>query len=514
MSPAPEMTDAQTAELVVRTLASQAREATIPTLPFDPTRHTSFTGVDAGGPELVAPGRRRGRGPLRGSGRVRWLAPLAAAAVAVVVVAVGMVVAGHDDQPRTRTERNPIAQPPTDTPDGALLPGWLPEGLVPWGGGWGRPGPVMIPNGTLQLFKGEGDAVLMIEFQPPNLHSSGGEPVTVRGVEGGLTRPPDETSFAPGFLHWREGNGNTNDVIWQNMRAEDVIAFLDGLTWRGPDNQDGFVPPTGGDLRLVGEVRATATQAVTTEFLFGDPASPPRTQHEGRYLWMQTSSATGRADDFFYLNWLATDGEGEVPSLGGDPDEEIDPGMAAVSWPDGRTVMIRSRGVSQDELRRVVDSIAAGTGQDLDRLHAAIGERLAALPLVGQAALPSGTVEMRDGGGDDRAACLHLPAREPACGWLGFTPDTEGPDLGLVQASVTIDGTWYALAVATKPVELTSEDPLNPTTLVLANETGTDGPYYFALALPPPEMQHVALHLDGGLLSYLSRPETEYFPGA
>ena len=68
--------------------------------------------------------------------------------------------------------------------------------------------------------------------------------------------------------------------------------------------------------------------------------------------------------------------------------------------------------------------------------------------------------------------------------------------------------------MATKPVELTSEDPLNPTTLVLANETETDGPYHFALALPPPEMQHVARRRDGGLLSYLSRPEPEYFPGA
>jgi len=82
------------------------------------------------------------------------------------------------------------------------------------------------------------------------------------------------------------------------------------------------------------------------------------------------------------------------------------------------------------------------------------------------------------------------------------------------RASTSVDGTWYALAVGTKPVELTSEDPFNPTTLVLANETGTDGSHYFALALPPPEMQHVGLHLDGRLLSYLSRPETEYFPAA
>jgi hypothetical protein len=40
------------------------------------------------------------------------------------------------------------------------------------------------------------------------------------------------------------------------------------------------------------------------------------------------------------------------------------------------------------------------------------------------------------------------------------------------------------------------------------------GSYQFALALTPPELQHVALQLDGGVLSYLSRPNMEYFPGA
>jgi hypothetical protein len=139
-------------------------------------------------------------------------------------------------------------------------------------------------------------------------------------------------------------------------------------------------------------------------------------------------------------------------------------------------------------------------------------ERRAALPLVAQAALPSGTVELRDGGGLDRAACLHLPGRSPACGWLGFTPHAEGPDSGIEDASVLIDGTWYAMAVGTVPVSLTSEDPLNPTTLQLANETATDGTYHFVLALPADEMQHVALYRDGSLFYYLSRPESDY-PG-
>jgi hypothetical protein len=35
------------------------------------------------------------------------------------------------------------------------------------------------------------------------------------------------------------------------------------------------------------------------------------------------------------------------------------------------------------------------------------------------------------------------------------------------------------------------------------------------LALPAPEMQHVALYRDGGLSYYLTRPESEYpFPDA
>jgi hypothetical protein len=77
---------------------------------------------------------------------------------------------------------------------------------------------------------------------------------------------------------------------------------------------------------------------------------------------------------------------------------------------------------------------------------------------------------------------------------------------------VLIDGTRYALAVGTVPVAITPEDPFNPTTLPLPNETATEGPYYFALALPAPEMQHVGLHRDGSLHHYLTRPESDY-PG-
>jgi hypothetical protein len=88
----------------------------------------------------------------------------------------------------------------------------------------------------------------------------------------------------------------------------------------------------------------------------------------------------------------------------------------------------------------------------------------------------------------------------------------EGEDLGVEDASVLIDGTWHALAVGTVPVTLTSEDPLNATTVPLPNELGTGGPYYFALALPADEMQHVSLYRDGSVLYYLTRPESDY-PG-
>jgi len=510
MSPAPDMTDPQVADLVVRTLATKSRDASVPAEPFDPTRRTSFSDVDAGGPELMATEPDATPSRARGHRRVRWIVPLAAAAVALVVVAAGVAVAGRDDRDTTRTERHPVAEQPTDTPDGALLPGWMPEGLVPWGGSWSRP-PMWSPESPLQLFKGDGDAVLMIELKPDNFVSSGGDPVTVRGVEGGVVPPPGDIPDAPGMLHWREGDtGGSIDVTYANMSVDEVVAFLDGLTWRGPDRQDGFVPPTSGDLRLAGDVGPPTSAALTTDYLFGDPASPPRTQHEGRYIWFQAQSARGRQDAMSYFMSLLRDGE--LPAADGDPDMQIDPDTAVVSWPDGRTVMIRSRGVSQADLRRVVDSFAPATGQDLDRLAAAKGARLAALPLVAQASLPSATVELRDGGGLDRAACVHLPGREPACGWLGFMPDVEGEDLGVEDASVLIDGTWYALAVGTVPVSLTSEDPLNPTTLPLANETATDGPYSFALALPADEMQHVALYRDGSLSYYLSRPESDY-PG-
>jgi hypothetical protein len=512
MSPAPNLTDPQVADLVVRTLAAKSRDAAVPTQPFDPARRTSFGAVDAGGPELMAtePDATPSRG--RDHRRVRWIVPLAAAAVALVVVAAGVVVAGRDDRDTTRTERHPVAEQPTDTPDGALLPGWLPEGLVPWGGSWSRPSLIM-PSAPIQLFKGDGDAALMIAFQPDNFLSAGGDPVTVRGVEGGVTQAQGDATGLPSFLHWREGGtGGSIDVTYAYMSLDEVVAFLDVLTWRGPDHHDGFEPPTSGDLRLAGEVGPPSTESLTTEYVFGDPTAPPRNQHEGRYLAFSAQSASGRSGPMDYFMWLLRDGEGDIPAADGEPDVEIVEDNAMVSWPDGRVVNLRSRGVSIADLRRVVDSVAPATGQDLDALAAASGARLAALPLVAEVALPSATVELRDGGGLDRAACVHRPGREPACGWLGFTPDAESEDTGVEDASVLIDGTWYALVVGTVPVTLTSEDPLKATAPPLPNELGTSGPYSFALALPANDMQHVAVYRDGSLSYYLTRPESDY-PG-
>jgi hypothetical protein len=146
----------------------------------------------------------------------------------------------------------------------------------------------------------------------------------VRGVEGGVSgrTGDEEPTSLPAFLHWMEDGNSVNDE-YSGMRLEDVVTFLNGLTWRSSNHQDGFEPPRGGDLRLVREVGPPTRQAVLAEFR--------------------------------------------------DPDVEISADTATVSWADGRSIYIRSRRVSQGDLRRVVDGVATGTGQDIDRLVAAAG---------------------------------------------------------------------------------------------------------------------------------------------
>jgi hypothetical protein len=498
MSPTREMTDPEVAELVVRTLAAKARDASVPAQPFDPTRRTGFGRADAGGQRLLGP--EPAAVPRR---RLRRPPALAAAAAAVLVIAAGVVVAGRDDgRPATRTEREPLAEQPPGRPDDVMLPRWLPDGLVPWSGSWGTFTDPGIPfQRPLQLFKGDGEAGVVLQFWDTGTSQVMGEPVTVRGLPGTVTPGGVVEDAGVGMLQWDEGA--TVTATFAGMTVEQLVAFLDGLTWKSTDHQAGFAPPEGGDLPLVEETgTGGASSPVRSEFGFGDPAQAPPGMAQGRWLWVQTATGGGRPDFGYYLDWL-THGrraDGVMRAVGG--------GSAALSWPDGRTVSVTSRGLTDEELQRVLDSVAPATPEDLDALVAAVAHRLEELPVVAQATLPSGTVELRDGGGTDRAVCLRRPGHGSACRGI-VSPLGEAPDDGLTSGSVSIDGTWYALAVAPQPVVLTPEDIFHPSDVQLPNETATNGPWQFTLAVPPAELDHVGLRRDGNLVLYLSRPQRD-----
>jgi hypothetical protein len=259
----------------------------------------------------------------------------------------------------------------------------------------------------------------------------------------------------------------------------------------------------------VDEAGGGAGPRLSTAFSFADPPGPQPAADQGRYLVIETASAAGRADHSYYLNRLMNPDEEDEATR--DVDGEV--GYARLSWRDGREVTVRSRGIAENDLCRVVDSVAPAPGQDLDTLVAAVSDRLAALPLAAQATLPSGTVELHDGGGLDRGLCLRVPGHGPACEGLGFDPDPSFEDNGLTSASVTVGGTWYVVAAAPKPVVVTPDDIFNPGTVDLPNETATDGTWTFALARPPAELQNVGVRLDGSLAHYQRRPMSAFPDG-
>ena len=314
-----------------------------------------------------------------------------------------------------------------------------------------------VPTPTAELFQGAGGAGVLIEIHTDMSSTMEGDPVTVRGLPGTVPGPfkPDEGTPLLAFLNWQE-DGATVQVVTAEMELPEALAFLDGLSWRGPDCAEGF-DPDSADLPLVDEA-VGAGPRLSTAFRFADPAGPQPAADQGRYLVIETASAWGPSRPQLLPQ------PADEPRRGRRGDQRRRP-RGRVRPPElarRREATVRSRGIAEDDLRRVVDSVAPAPGQDLDTLVAAVSDRLAALPLAAQATLPSGTVELHDGGGLDRGLCLRAAGHGPACEGLGFDPDLSFEDNGLTSASVTVDGTWYVVAVAPKRVVVTPEDIFNP----------------------------------------------------
>ena len=200
----------------------------------------------------------------------------------------------------------------------------------------------------------------------------------------------------------------------------------------------------------------------------------------GRTLSLRTVGGTGRPSSHYLIGWLF-EGRRDDEIVGMfDPDVV---GEISLRWPDGQEVEMEGTGLSGEEMRRVFASLAPAGPEALEALEVQLSGHLAELPLIAEATLPSGSVQRREAG-DDHAACLRIGDAAPVCphfdyiqGWFGYSDS--------VVANFSLDGTWYVIAIASRPVHITVGNPLSPGAPgSVPVETTFDGTYHYVLARP------------------------------
>ena len=487
-----ELSDPDLTDLVGRTLRAKARSVTAPeaSRPFEPTLRLPTLSVPPVAPEpsfSAAPAPAAGD---RGRRWPRWPLPVTAA-VLVLVVGCAALVLSDDDGTQVQVGRPGPNEPDLEIRTTALgdplVPQWVPEDLALTEGSWGT-GEVFSDYGPMQLFLDGDQAGVAIEIGP-SLPGTilGDEFVTVRGTEGSVTH----SNRADLRVHWQEDASLTATV--RGLSQDEALAFLDSLTWRSDDHAAGFAPPSGRALSLVGE-NLDARPATHVYLTYSNPT--------GRTLTLRSLAGTGRPSSSYLIGWLL-DGRRDDGTVGlFDPDVA---GEIELRWPDGNSLDLRGTGLSRDEMRRVVASLAPAGPDALAQLETQSSSHLAELPLIAEATLPSGTVQRREAG-DEHAACLRLGDAEPVCPNFSYLPTWFDVSDSVV-ANFALDGTWYVIAVASQPVTIAGGDPLSlmPGTPV-PGETTFDGTYHYLLARPDPSLPTVVIGQAGLGSMGLSRP--------
>jgi hypothetical protein len=504
-----ELTDAELAARVAAALRAKAGRVTTTAEPFDAS--SPMLAVD----QLGQPRRRH------------WARPVMAAAGVLLVATAAAAVATRsrdDGGDRTRSgPSEPQTQPtpagPSESqirpapsapaaPDGALAPGWLPDGLTLWSVTWssGAQDAALQPN--QQLFTAADGGGVLIDIQAANPgSSSGGDPVTVRGVEGSLL-PAKEFPDDASTIFWEEDASLS--ATFTGMTLDSALAVLDNLQWRSADHKQGFAPPTEGPLTLAGETSdAAPVPVVSTAFQYADE-SLTLTPGDSRQLTVRTSSATGGTSSDLLAARLHGEqrGDGAV--------ESYDPayGTLSVVWPDGRRYWIDANAtpLGRDELRRVADEMTELAASDLEELRDGVETRIEGLPAVAETALPSGRVTVR-GSGSSATLCLAV-AGEQRCA----NPVDDGVWLSadVMGTGFVIDGAWFVVAAATPtaaPPTIVASGAGDPADLDsiewgpgIVGEAATDSGWAMVLAQPAAGIDIVLLDLGGGDQQVVERP--------
>ena len=460
------------------TLEAKAGQITVRPRPFDADRPVRLVeAVRSPTPSVTRP---------RPTRRRRLVVGLAAVAVAAVLGAVAIAArqeGGHDGTTATAATTTTEAEAGVD---GVLAPSWSPDDLTLWAVTWDQSPSGSAGIGHEQLFGRDGDTAdgaVHVWIQP----GQGGVPVgtdptTVRGVQADLM-PAKEFPDTTSALSWYEDDvGVTAEFV--GIGVEDVVAFLDGLTWRSADRLEGFAPPEGGDLTFLGETSPASPGGtiLSARFLYLD-AALNQAPGEGRQLSVRTSTATGGGLSPSYLQtWFHAD-RGDDGVL-----DSYDPryGTLRRDWPDGRTLWVdaNATAVDQDTLVQVADSVEAVTATELTQLREAVRDRVGGQDLVASAELGDARLEVR-GTGAMAVLCLQPVDGAPICS----SGVVAGGSAGGLATGFVVGDTWYAAAAATGVAPVVSEpSPALPSAgaePLPGSVAATSGEWSFALVAVP-----------------------------
>ncbi len=332
----------------------------------------------------------------------------------------------------------------------------------------------------------------------PDDRLQAGTPVVVRGQHG-VSRAVLDADIRTTEIEWIDGNTDLTVTV-HGMALDAAVLVLDALRPRGANLMDGFDAADGSrSFRLLGQDLGVAPAAGIDASLEYSAAAPAQTSPP-EYA-VRTSSSAGLAG---YLRvWLL----GHRATDGTTVDDEVDWGVTVV-WPDGRQVTVQTYPVHRDPalLERIARSATALDDGAAAALAAEAQARVAALPVLGTATVPAGTIELH-GTVAPVAVCLRVSGSAPACSnpfqGRAFAPTAPTYSVGPAYASALIDGHWYVFGASRFVMSFVHTTPL-PT------QRGTIDGVQFAVVAVPAGIDTVTFeettNLKTGLQGDLTRP--------
>ncbi len=368
------------------------------------------------------------------------VAALAVVAIAAVVVAVAVHTNGSPRQLRVVTPSTtppPSASAPKlrDTSIDAaplLAPTWAPDGEQLWSvsstGGARESG---FPSQLFGTASADGTLTpgLVLEYQSASPGESiGGANATVRGAPAAVGEPKDAAG-ADAEIRWIEGSTQVT-AIFRGVSNDGAVAVLNALQPRGSDLSAGFDPASAPpEFGLLGERNGSERTDASADAVFRYAPADGAPDIEVATFTHDTYPGYFRARLGGHI------GAGGVVVQ---PDAYSVYHLVTLAWPDGRSVRVQTISTDASALERIARSVQLISRTQAQSLAEDVNARLAALPVLDTASLPSGTLEVHRTG-QRIGICLRGAEGLPVCASDVGHAETSNAIAG----SALLDGHWY-----------------------------------------------------------------------